>query len=109
MPRSSPRKGHKGHKETRGKHLIQNVNVSCVSCVSSRTAGPMARDRRVRPQGDVDRRHHRPLRRRQADRGLGRAGPARPLPAAQMHSHRVVDGARAAFPASNRRPSGKPP
>src|SRR4051794_28804448 len=53
-------------------------------------AGRMARDRRVRPQRDVDRHHHRPLRRRQADRGLGRAGPARPLPAARMHSERIA-------------------
>jgi len=43
---------------------------------------------------DVDGHHHRPLRRRQADRGLGRAGPARPLPAARMHSDRVVGGGR---------------
>src|SRR3954454_17636052 len=51
-------------------------------------AGRMARDCRVRPQRDVDRHHYRPLRRRQADRGLGRAGPARAIPAARMHSTR---------------------
>ncbi len=52
----------------------------------------MARDRRVRPQRHVDRHHHRPLRRRKTDRGLGRAGPARPLPAARMHSDRIGGG-----------------
>ena len=36
--------------------------------------------------------HHRPLRRRQAERGLGRVGPARPLPAARMHSDWDVGG-----------------
>src|SRR4051795_5609207 len=59
-----------------------------------------ARDRRVRPPRDVDRSHHRPLRRRQADRGLGRAGPARPLPAARMHSDRVVTGPATTYPLS---------
>ena len=49
MPRSSPRKGHKGHEEPRVKHLIGNVNVSCVSCVSSRT---------VRMKGRADRHPH---------------------------------------------------
>ena len=78
-------------------------------------AGRLARDRRVRPQRDVDRHHHRPLRRRQADRGLGRAGPARPLPAARVHSNQVVGAwrnlvafnthcrMRAAFAPPNRR------
>ena len=45
---------------------------------------------RVRPQRDLDRRHHRSLRGRQAEGGLGRAGPARPVPAARMHPDRVI-------------------
>src|SRR4051812_26753546 len=58
--------------------------------LASDPEGRVARNRRVRPQRDVDRHHHRPLRRRQADRGLGRAGPAWPLPAARMHSDRIA-------------------
>jgi hypothetical protein len=49
MSRSSPRKGHKGHEETRVKHLIENVNVSCVSCVSSRTVCTKERSRPSAP------------------------------------------------------------
>src|SRR3954464_4773825 len=71
-------------------------------------AGRMARDRRVRPQRDVDRHHHRPLRQRQADRGLGRAGPAPPLPAARAHSDRIVSGGRSCVPGLDRWPSPTP-